>query len=88
MKEFMDYIAIIHQFIDGILNFPEKVVIEQLEGDSEKDLVYLIYCSKEDTGRLIGKHGSTADALREVLSVVAKDHNQRVHIKLATLSED
>lgn len=84
----MDYIAIIHQFIDGILNNPEKVTIEQLESDSEKDLIYLICCTQEDTGRLIGKHGSTADALREVLSIAAKNNNQRVHIKLGTLSEE
>ena len=68
----MDYIALIHQFIDGILNNPEKVTIEQLEGDSEKD----------------GKRGSTADALREVLSIAAKNNNQRIHIKLGTLPEE
>lgn len=84
----MDYIAIIHQFIDGILNNPEKVTIEQLESDSEKDLVYFICCTSEDTGRLIGKHGATADALREVLSIAAKNNNQRVHIKLGTLPEE
>ncbi len=84
----MDYIAVIHQFIDGILNHPEKVVIEQLESDSKKDFIYMILCTKEDTGRLIGKHGSTADALREVLSIAAKNNNQRVHIKLGTLPEE
>ncbi len=84
----MDYIAIIHQFIDGILNNPEKVTIEQLESDSEKDLIYFICCTSEDTGRLIGKHGATADALREVLSIAAKNNNQRVHIKLGTLPEE
>ena len=83
----MDYISIIHQFIDGILNYPEKVTIKEIEGNTPKDFVYIITCATEDAGRLIGKHGSTADALREVLSIAAKDNNQRVHIKLATLSE-
>ena len=82
----MDYIALIHQLIDDILNNPEK--IEQIEGSSEKDIVYLISCTAEDTGRLIGKHGSTADALREVLSIAGKNNNQRIHIKLATLPEE
>lgn len=84
----MDYIAIIHQFIDGILSNPDKVVIEQLETDSPKDFLFLISCTPDDTGRLIGKHGATAEALREVLSIAAKDNNQRVHIKLATLPEE
>lgn len=84
----MDYIAIIHQFIDPILTHPELVKIEEIKGDKENDLIYLISCTKEDTGRLIGKHGSTADAIREVLSIAAKDRKQRVHIKLATLEEE
>ena len=84
----MDYIALIHQLIDDILNNNEKVKIEQIEGSSEKDIVYLISCTAEDTGRLIGKHGSTADALREVLSIAGKNNNQRIHIKLATLPEE
>ena len=84
----MDYLAIIRQFINPILSEPEKVQIEQLESESEKDFVYLILCTPEDTGRLIGKHGATAEALREVLSIAAKDHNQRVHLKLASLPEE
>lgn len=84
----MDYIPVIHHFIDGILNNPEKVTIELLDGSSEKDLVYFICCTPEDTGRLIGKNGSTADALREVISIAAKNNNQRVHIKLGTLTEE
>lgn len=83
----MDYIAIIHQFIDSILNDPDKLTIEQLEGDTPKDLVYLISCTPEDAGRLIGKHGSTIVALREVLSIAGKNNNQRVHIKTATLED-
>ena len=37
----MDYISIIHQFIDGILNYPEKVTIEEIEGNTPKDFVYI-----------------------------------------------
>lgn len=83
----MDYVAIIHQFIDAILTNPEKVVITELEGKSPKDKAFEIACSAEDTGRLIGKRGATADALREVLSIAAKNINQRIHIKLSTLEE-
>ena len=83
----MDYIAIIRQFIDSILTQPEKATIEELESDSQKDRLFFITCTKEDTGRLIGKHGSTADALREVLSIAAKNNNERVHIKLGSIEE-
>ena len=38
----MDYIAIIRQFIDSILTQPEKVTIEELESDSQKDRLFFI----------------------------------------------
>lgn len=83
----MDYASIIHQFIDGLINNPEKVVIEEIPGDSDKHVIYLVSCVEEDTGRLIGKDGSTAAAIREVISIAGKNNNQRVHIKFTSLQD-
>ena len=47
----------------------------------------MISCSKNDTGRLIGKHGQTADALREVISIAGKDNKQRIHLRLVSIEE-
>lgn len=81
----MDYINAIHKFIDPIVNSPEKVEITELPNDSQKDRTFLITCDEEDAGRLIGKHGATADALREVLSVAGKTNGERIHIKFTSL---
>lgn len=78
----MDYISIIRQFIDPIIVNKDAVMIREMPNESEKDVTFIICLEKEDTGRLIGKRGSTADALREVLSIAGKNNNQRVHIKL------
>ncbi|MDD6302439.1 MAG: KH domain-containing protein [Bacillales bacterium] len=83
----MDYIDAIQKFINPIVNFPEKVVIIELPNDNSKDRTFLITCEKDDAGRLIGKHGSTADALREVLSIAGKTNEERVHIKFASTEE-
>ena len=84
----MDYITAIHKFIDPIVSNPETVEIVELPNDSKKDRTFKIICDAEDTGRLIGKHGSTAEALREALSVGGKANNERVHIKFASHGED
>lgn len=81
----MDYINAIHKFIDPIVNSPESIEIEELSNDNPKDRTFMIKCSADDAGRLIGKHGSTADALREVLSVAAKSNGERIHIKFTSL---
>lgn len=83
----MDYINAIQMFINPIVNYPEKVVITELPNDNAKDRTFLITCEKDDAGRLIGKHGSTADALREVLSIAGKTNDERVHIKFASVEE-
>jgi predicted RNA-binding protein YlqC (UPF0109 family) len=81
----MDYINAIHKFIDPIVNSPESIEITELPNDNSKDRTFMIKCSADDAGRLIGKHGATADALREVLSVAGKSNGERVHIKFTSL---
>ena len=82
----MDYIASIRKFIDPIVANKDNIVINELPNESSKDRTFQIVCDPEDTGRLIGKHGSTAEALREVLSIAGKSNGERVHIKF--LSND
>jgi predicted RNA-binding protein YlqC (UPF0109 family) len=77
----MDYIASIRKFIDPIVANKDNIVINELPNESSKDRTFQIVCDPEDTGRLIGKHGSTAEALREVLSIAGKTNGERVHIK-------
>jgi predicted RNA-binding protein YlqC (UPF0109 family) len=77
----MDYIASIRKFIDPIVSNKDHIVINELPNESSKDRTFQIVCDPEDTGRLIGKHGSTAEALREVLSIAGKTNGERVHIK-------
>ena len=80
----MDYISAIHKFIDPIVVNKDQVVITELPNENPKDRTFLINCEKDDAGRLIGKKGITADALREVLSVAGKMNNERVHIKFVS----
>lgn len=80
----MDYIASIHNFIDPIVLNKDHIEIIELPNESNKDRTFQIICDPEDTGRLIGKHGSTAEALREVLSIAGKTNGERIHIKFSS----
>ena len=83
----MDYIGIIRQFINPIVSNPENIVITEEESRSKKDRLFVIRCNSEDMGRLIGKRGITADALREVISIAGKNNNQHIHIKIISNEE-
>ncbi len=81
----MDYIGIISHFIDPIVASKDQIKIEETVSESKKDRFFVIRCTNEDMGRLIGKHGTTANALREVISIAAKNNDERVHIKIVSL---
>ena len=83
----MDYVSLIHALIDPIVEEPKSVLI--IVNDSEeKDITILIAAEKEDTARLIGRRGSIANALREIVSVAGKSENKHVHIRFESFDEE
>ena len=84
----MDYIAIIHQFIDPIISDPKNIDIREEESRSKKDRLFVIRCGSDDMGRLIGKRGITADAIREVISIAGKNNNEHIHIKITSFEDN
>lgn len=84
----MDYEKIIHAIIDPIVEEPESVLIRTTESDGGKDVTILIASEKDDTARLIGRHGTIANAIREMISVAGKSENKHIHIKFESFGEE
>jgi len=63
MKELIEYIA------KSIVNKPEEVVVT--EDRSSERVVLKLQCAQEDMGRVIGKQGRVAQAMRTLLRVMA-----------------
>ena len=84
----MDYEKIIHAFVDSFVEKPESMIIRQLPSESEKDVVLLVVSDANDTARLIGRKGSVADALREVISIAGKLEGKRIHLKFEAFEEE
>jgi len=84
----MNYEKIIHALIDDIVEEPESVFIRSLESESGKDVTVIVATEKEDTARLIGRHGLIANALREVVSIAGKSENKHIHLKFESFGEE
>ena len=84
----MDYEKIIHAFVDSFVEKPETMIIRQMPRESEKDVVLLVVSDANDTARLIGRKGSVADALREVISIAGKLEGKRIHLKFEAFEEE
>jgi uncharacterized protein len=84
----MDFEKIIHTIVDPILIKPEAIMVRELPSDSEDDITLLIVTENEDTARLIGKKGSVANSLREVISVAGKAQGKRIRLKFESFDEE
>ena len=84
----MDYEKIIHTIVDPILINPSALMVRELPSDGDADVVLLIVAENEDTARLIGKKGSVANALREIISIAGKTENKRIHLKFESFDEE
>lgn len=74
MKQLVETIA------QSLVDDPSKVVTsEELENDT---IVIKLTVAKEDMGRIIGKEGRTAKAIRTILNAVATRDNKKATLKI------
>ena len=69
MKELVAYIA------KALVDKPEEVVVTEIEG--EQTSVIELKVAKEDLGKVIGKQGRTARAMRTILSAASTKIKKR-----------
>lgn len=63
MKELIEYIA------KSLVDHPDKVVVTDIE--NEQGTILELSVAKDDLGKIIGKQGRTARALRSLVSAAS-----------------
>jgi uncharacterized protein len=66
--------------VKALVEDPSAVVVEELEEDG--DLVYEITVADEDLGRVIGKGGRVANAIRTIAKAAAVRIDRRVIVDI------
>lgn len=67
----------VEHLIRNIVDFPDDVSVKSFQ-NARGELIR-VRVNPEDIGRVIGRHGHTATAIRTVVQAIA-DHNVRVDI--------
>ena len=75
MKEFVEYIA--KQLVDN----PDAVVVEE-KLTEDKKLVLSLKVQADDIGKVIGKQGKTAQAMRTLLTAVSAKEGKRAVLEI------
>lgn len=74
MKELIEYIA------KALVDHPDQVEVSEVEGNQTSVLELKV--SKEDLGKVIGKQGRTARAMRTILSAASAKVKKRTVLEI------
>ena len=74
MKDLVKYIA------EALVDFPEQVTVTEVVGNQTSVLELKV--AKEDLGKIIGKQGRTARAIRTILSAASAKIKKRTVLEI------
>ena len=74
MKELIQYI------VTALVDHPDQVQVKESEQDDT--VIIELTVAKEDLGKVIGKQGRTAQAMRAVLAAAAGKVNKRSRLEI------
>jgi predicted RNA-binding protein YlqC (UPF0109 family) len=74
IKDLVEYIA------KALADKPHQVQVSEIEGEAA--LVLELRVAPEDMGRIIGKDGRTANAIRTLVRVLAAKQGKRVTLEI------
>lgn len=75
-------VALIEYVGDWLLDHPDDLVVEELEGD-DGALVYEISVHPEDMGKIIGKRGRIIHAVRSLARAASQRDGRHVLVEVA-----
>ncbi|MBR2709039.1 KH domain-containing protein [Candidatus Saccharibacteria bacterium] len=79
-QQFVEYI------VKTLVNNPEKVAVERVI--DEKGVLLTLTVDPSDVGRVIGKRGVTAQAIRVLLRALGTKQDARFNLKIVNTDED
>lgn len=74
MKDLLEYV------VKSLVNNPDSVQIDESENDGE--VVFEVRVAPEDMGRIIGKGGRIAKAVRSLMKAASFKENKRANVEI------
>ncbi len=74
MQEFLDYV------IRNLIDSPDEMVLSRHQ--TGKKTVFMLRLRQSDVGKVIGKHGHTIVAIRNLLAAAAARHGEKAVLEI------
>jgi uncharacterized protein len=72
--------ALIESIVTPLVDYPEDVTVAEREEDTK--IVYHLTVNQQDVGKVIGKNGRIAKAIRTVVYAAKSDANKRIYLDI------
>ncbi|MFJ8068772.1 KH domain-containing protein [Peribacillus sp. NPDC096447] len=73
--------ALIETIVSVLVDHPEEVIVTSKE-ESDR-IVYILSVHKEDMGKVIGKQGRVAKAIRTVVYAAGSSQQKKIYLEIS-----
>ncbi len=77
----IDYEKVLYDLIEPMVDDIHSVRVQKHDSVNDNEVIIYIYANSDDIARLIGRQGSMATAIRQVMSIASRLDNCKVQIK-------
>ena len=77
----LDLEKVLLNLVKPMVEDPDSVSVKSLPSLNENEILLVVYAKSEDIARLIGRQGSMASALPQLMNVPARIENRRISVK-------
>lgn len=81
----IDLEKILLNLVKPICSDPDSVMVKEMGSLNENEILIYVYAPSEDIARLIGKQGTMANSIRQMLQVASKIEKKKISIKFEAL---
>ena len=68
--------------VTGLVENPDEITVNADEANEEGVVVYHLHVSEDDMGRVIGRQGRIAKAIRTVMRAVAARNDEKIQVEI------
>lgn len=76
----MNYKELVEYMVKSLVDHPAQVELNEIEG--EKSTILELRVVKDDIGKVIGKHGRIARAIRTIINASATKSGKRIVLEI------
>ena len=77
----MDAIKILYDLVEPVVQNKDALSVKELPSLNENETILVIYADSNDVGRLIGKKGTMANAIRQTMGIATRVLDRKITVK-------